>query len=83
MTSLLPLVPGGVTLENMADGMGIRVSGVRGRGDLAAAETPAATIVHELAERKSGEARASGELDVALTALGHNDKRGDTEGEAN
>ena len=73
---------GAITLENMADGMGIRVSGVRGRGDEGRSRDTSTTIVHELAERKSGEARASGELDVALTALGHNDKRGDTEGEA-
>ena len=70
-----------VTLENMGDGMGIRVSGAQGRGDGRSSDTKI-TINHDLAERKSGEARASGELDVTLTALGRNDTRGDTKGEA-
>ena len=69
----------GVTLENMADGMGIRVSGTWG---FVRSSDNEATIVHELAERKSGEARASGELDVNLTAVGRNDTRSSTEGEA-
>ncbi|MYF59635.1 MAG: hypothetical protein F4222_11300 [Gammaproteobacteria bacterium] len=70
-----------VTLENMADGMGIHVHGVGGRNDKRSIDTTA-TIVHELAERQSGEPRSSGELDVHLLAIGRNDKTNDTEGEA-
>ncbi len=65
---------GNVTLENMADGMGINVSGVRGSGVGRSTDT-STMITHELAERESGQARASGELDVMLTALGRNDTR--------
>ena len=72
---------GDVTLKNMADGMGINVSGVRGSGSGRSTDT-SAMITHELAERESGEPRASGELDVMLTALGRNDTRKSTEGEA-
>ena len=50
---------GTVTLENMADGMGIGVDGKAGTGTTA-------TVVHELAETR----RPSGELDVTLTANG-------------
>ncbi len=68
-----------VTLKNMGDGMGIRVSGTW--RFLRSADNEA-TIVHELAERQSGQSRASGELDLVLTAIGRNDTRGSTEGEA-
>ena len=70
---------GGVTLEKMADGMGIRVSGT---WRFLRSNDNEATIFHELAERKSGEARASGELDLHLAAVGRNDTRDSTEGEA-
>ncbi len=69
---------GAVTLENMGDGMGIRVSGTQG---LARNTDNEANIVHELAERQSGQSRASGELDLVLTAIGFNDTRVSTEGE--
>ena len=70
---------GGVTLEKMADGMGLRVSGTWG---FSRSRDNEATIVHELAERKSGEARASGELDLHLAAVGRNDTRSSQEGKA-
>ena len=72
----------GVTLENMADGMGIRVHGVQGRGSAPNASTDTkAKIEHELAD----DPRASEELDVVLAAFGRNDTGGrnvKTEGEA-
>ena len=52
-----------VTLNNMADGMGISVSGKAGTGITAA-------VVHDMADRKAGQARYSGELAVSLTANG-------------
>ena len=63
-----------VTLENMADGMGIRVHGVGGRGPGRSTDT-VAEITHELAERQSGQPRSSGELDVHLLAQGRNDTK--------
>ena len=65
-----------VTLENMADGMGIRVHGVQGSGRGRSTDTTA-TIVHE-----SADDRRSDELDVHLLAQGRNDLRADTRGEA-
>ena len=61
-----------VTLENMADGMGIKVYGVQGSGRGRSMDTQT-TIVHELAERESGQPRSSGQLDVHLLAQGRND----------
>ena len=52
-----------VTLNNMADGMGISVSGKAGMGTTA-------TVVHSMAERNAGDPRYSGELDVSLAANG-------------
>ena len=63
---------GAVTLANMADGMGIRVHGVGGRGSGRSTDT-STMITHELAERQSGQPRSSGELDVHLLAQGRND----------
>ena len=63
---------GPVTLANMADGMGIRVHGVGGSESERSTDTET-TITHQLAERQSGESRASGELDVHLLAQGRND----------
>ncbi len=71
---------GEVTLENMGDGMGIRVSGT---WEFSRSADNAANIVHELAERQSGQSRAGGELDLVLTAIGRNDTRYSTEGKAN
>ena len=65
-----------VTLENMADGMGIRVHGIQGSGRGRSFDT-AATIDHE-----SADDRRSDELDVHLLAQGRNDTRADTKGEA-
>ena len=65
-----------VTLENMADGMGIRVHGIQGRGDGRSTNTTA-KIVHE-----SADDRRSDSLDVHLAAFGRNDTRTDTKGEA-
>ncbi len=60
-----------VTLKNMADGMGISVSGKSGSWPpFKPSVQTKATIVHELAERETGEPRSSGELDVSLNALG-------------
>ena len=60
-----------VTLENMADGMGINVSGKSGSWPpFKPSQRTTATIEHELAERESGEPRSSGELEVSLNALG-------------
>ena len=71
---------GNVTLENMADGMGISVSGVRGFHISATSFIPSrdttATIIHELAERESGDPRSSGELAVSLTAYGYQNTKG-------
>ena len=67
---------GEVTLENMADGMGIRVHGVQGSGRGRSTDT-AAIIVHE-----SADDRRSDELDVHLLAQGRNDTRTDRMGEA-
>ena len=52
-----------VTLNNMADDMGISVNGKAGMGTTAA-------VVHSMAARKAGDARYSGVLDVSLTANG-------------
>jgi len=63
-----------VTLTNMADGMGINVSGVRGFWTGAshrASKQTKAEVVHELAERESGDPRSSGELEVSLNAMGY------------
>ncbi len=65
-----------VTLENMADGMGIRVHGIQGRGDGRSTNTTA-IIIHE-----SADGRRSDSLDVHLAAFGRNDTRDDTRGEA-
>ncbi len=65
-----------VTLENMADGMGIRVHGIQGRGDGRSIDTTA-IIIHE-----SADGRRSDSLDVHLAAFGRNDTRADTRGEA-
>ena len=54
---------GTVTLNNMADGMGISVTGKAGMGTTA-------TVVHDMADRKTGDPRYSGELNVSLTATG-------------
>ena len=63
-----------VTLANMADGMGISVSGLTGifRGGrvIRLANRTDAEIVHQLADREAGQPRSSGELDVSLTANG-------------
>ena len=67
---------GPVTLENMADGMGIRVHGIQGSGRGRSTDT-AAVIVHE-----SADDRRSDELDVHLLAQGRNDTRASTKGEA-
>ena len=65
-----------VTLENMADGMGIRVHGIEGSGSGRSTDTTA-EIVHE-----SADGRRSDELNVHLAAFGRNDTRTDTKGEA-
>ena len=65
-----------VTLENMADGMGIRVHGIQGRGDGRSIDTTA-IIIHE-----SADGRRSDSLDVHLAEFGRNDTRADTRGEA-
>ena len=67
---------GAVTLENMADGMGIRVHGIQGSGRGRSTDTTA-NIVHE-----SADDRRSDELDVHLLAQGRNDTRASTKGEA-
>ena len=54
---------GTVTLNNMADGMGLSVNGKAGMGTTA-------TVVHAMADRKVGDARYSGALDVSLAATG-------------
>ena len=72
---------GAVTLENMADGMGISVSGVRGKAKGRSSDTEA-EIVHEIADRKPGESRYSGDLEITLTANGYRDTANDTKGEA-
>ena len=59
-----------VTLNNMADGMGISVNG---KAKTATVNGTTATVVHDMANRKTGDARYSGELDVSLTANGHKD----------
>ena len=66
---------GSVTLENMADGMGIRVHGIQGSGSTGRSTDTSATISHE-----SADDRRSDELDVHLLAKGRNDTRGDTKG---
>ena len=68
---------GSVTLENMADGMGIRVHGVQGSGSTGRSTDTTARISHE-----SADDRRSDELDVHLAAFGRNDTRADTKGEA-
>ena len=55
-----------VTLNKMADGMGLTVNGRAGMGTTA-------TVVHNMAPRSAGDPRYSGELDVSLTANGHKD----------
>ena len=69
----------GVTLANMADGMGIVVSGrpgyFLGRTPIAANQTEA-EIVHQLADRETGQPRSSGELEVSLTANGFRNHTG-------
>ncbi|MDE0509691.1 MAG: hypothetical protein OXI17_13815 [Gammaproteobacteria bacterium] len=74
---LATMTTGAVTLENMADGMGIRVHGIQGVGRLGRSADTTATIVHE-----SADDRRSDELDVHLLAQGHNDTRASTKGEA-
>ena len=68
-----------VTLANMADGMGIVVSGrpgyFLGRTPIAANQTDA-EIVHQLADRETGQPRSSGELEVSLTANGFRNHTG-------
>ena len=68
-----------VTLTNMADGMGISVSGVagyfRGSTPVMAKQTDA-EIVHQLADRETGQPRSSGELEVSLTANGFRNHTG-------
>ena len=54
---------GTVTLNNMADEMGITVNGKAGMGTTA-------TVVHDMKARSAGDPRYSGELDVSLTANG-------------
>ncbi len=66
---------GSVTLENMADGMGIRVHGIQGSGSTGRSTDTSAMIYHE-----SADDRRSDELDVHLLAQGRNDTRGDTKG---
>ena len=60
---------GAVTLNNMADGMGISVNGKAG---MAAIGTDA-TVIHNMAGRSAGDPRYSGVLDVVLTANGSKD----------
>ena len=55
-----------VTLNKMADGMGLTVNGRAEMGTTA-------TIVHNMMPRSAGDARYSGVLDVSLTANGHKD----------
>ena len=56
---------GGVTLNKMADGMGLTVNGKAGMGTMA-------TVVHNLVERMSGDPRQSGVLEIMLNANGSN-----------
>ena len=65
-----------VTLENMADGMGISVSGERGSGPTGRSINNTSVIVHEIAERQPGASRYSGDLEVTLTANGYRDTNG-------
>ena len=59
------LQPYTATLSGMADGMGVGASAAT------------AIIVHDMKDRKAGDARYSGELDVSLTAKGgENDPKG-------
>ncbi len=57
---------GTVTLNNMADGMGITMVGSINR----LANYVKATIVHDLADRKAGDPRYSGVLELSLIANG-------------
>ena len=57
---------GGVTLNNMGDGMGIAVDGKAGMERIGTA----ATVVHDMKDRSAGDPRYSGELDITLTANG-------------
>ncbi len=67
---------GMVTLDNMADGMGISVHG-KGKDGISA------DIVHTMADREPGAARYSGELNVNLLANGGAaDTKASTSGEA-
>ncbi len=67
---------GMVTLDNMADGMGISVHG-KGKDGISA------VIVHAMADREPGAARYSGELNVNLLANGGaTDTKASTMGEA-
>ena len=73
-----------VTLKNMSDGMGIYVSGMRGTD---ATRDPSAYgtqtfITHQISDRKPGESRYSGDLEVSLVANGFKDAPGSTSGEA-
>ena len=56
-----------ITLNKMADGMGIGVHGSSTGG------TTDAVIIHTMPDREPGTARYSGELDVSLTANGGKD----------
>ena len=62
----------GVTFQNMADGMGISVHGEKPKTATADGGT-IATIVHEIVERKAGQPRFSGQLEVSLVANGNSD----------
>ena len=75
---------GAVTLKNMSDGMGIHVSGMKGTD---ATRDPSAYgtqtfITHQISDRKPGESRYSGDLEVTLVANGFKDAPGSTSGHA-
>ena len=70
----------GVTFQNMADGMGISVHGEKPKTATADGGT-IATIVHEIVERKAGQPRFSGQLEVSLVANGNSDTKSTPSGQ--
>ena len=74
---------GTATLKNMSDGMGIYVSGRKG-SDAGKHPFGTTTVVkHEISDRKPGESRYSGDLEVTLVANGFKDAPASTSGKAN
>ncbi len=59
------LQPFMLTLNGMADGMSFRVKGAT------------ASVTHDMTDRKAGDPRYSGELEVSLTAMGGKDDKKD------